>query len=186
MDVEDQFLWYEFREQATDLLRRSPAQRLHGLCVVFQIIELPSLQEETSWEVCLNTENNCLNHTVVKSQWKSIDDSRRFDEWITKTPLQRKHSPLPPPTFATQQFALSEAWVTEAVHRIQQFQIPLWINSEHAGLDGTSYELFVDHIQYSARFHWWEEPPTPWQPLHHFAQEALSYFYSLDKGSFPG
>ncbi|HEX8234347.1 MAG TPA: hypothetical protein VF600_00160 [Abditibacteriaceae bacterium] len=182
MNDEQRQEWYKIEERATFLIRQGQALAHTEAFPLFQVVVLPSFEPIVSWEVCEKWEDGeTKSYLVVRSIWRIDLDRVQMEQREAILPIKRKYLPPIEPTIEVLATPLPEVWCQTMLSKLQQITIPIYNdgvfrdeNGQQWGiLDGTSYEIAFEPGHISARFHWAEEPPTQWQPLHAFVQEVL-------------
>ena len=188
MDEEQTQLWYKLRTKAAFLISRGHAPAQFDAFSLFQVVVLPSFEPTVCWDICMRWEDEeTKSYLAVRSEWRRDFDREQFEQRKALLPIKRKYLPPLEPSIEMRTAPLPEDWCLAMLAKLQKIHVPIYnegVWRDENGLtwgilDGTSYELAFEAGHVSARFHWAEEPPAPWQPLNAFVQEVLNTLNEL-------
>ncbi len=160
--------WNSLEQLAIELLRRGNTSSSLKVRQLFQLLELPSFEAPSSWEICEDrkTENR---HFVIHRIWHKDSDLNKFE-----TPTIRLRYPRPLlPTIEFHQYPIEADWVEATLVALKSLVINVMVDFETIGLDGTRYEVAFDNNMVQARYNWWHEPPDCWQNLNIWFHQTL-------------
>ena len=139
---------------------------------LFQIVELPSFDTVTGWEIFRITArdaNESSRYILARTRWEQKQDVGMFYHPIERlTMLRLKYLKRLSPALTFTMHLLrgdNAREVENASNRLLSTPVPLLLAGKRFGLDGTSYELGVGDSWAGVRFHWWEQTPPEWTIL---------------------
>lgn len=159
----------EFEKYAVEIVRKGQTQNIRGLQRKFQIIMLPTFDDVIGWEVCLDSLRSDKPYSALFTNWKKRDDLEKF-----RTPVEKlKYLNRLSPTIEFHRFELEKHFAETIIDQFKSISVPAFIESQHFGLDGTSYEVNIGSHWATLQFHWWESPPKVWQQIGDITFAAL-------------
>jgi hypothetical protein len=172
MDTELLKEWLDLREEAVERIRKGSNTDAVGVARLFQIVVLESFDNSTGWEIYRKiSPTNAKSYFAVRTCWQRDRDATKFE-----TPIERlKHHSTLMPTLVTRQIELPDEEVESIINKLKAVSIPVFIEIETIGTDGTSYEFSFDEYFVSGIYRWWETPPAPWKPLSEVILTILRY-----------
>lgn len=117
--------------------------------------------------------------SVVWRSWCKQEDLNAF-----RSPVERMKHPRPfVPTLREVSAPADPQQVEALLRRFRVLQVPAYVPSEVAALDGVSFDLLIGGQMAESRFHWWGDHPAQWRPLmQHFSESwrALSQIFGRE------
>lgn len=169
MDLGQQIEWLEFTKYAVEIVRKGNIQNKHRLTRVFQIILCPTFDNVIGWEVCKKTSHEPEAFLAICTKWNLLKDIEKFASPVEKL----KYLNCLAPSIENYEFELDSTFAKSILNKFKSISVRAFIESEHSGLDGTSYEVNIGNTWANLQFHWWESPPKAWQQLGEITFEAL-------------
>ena len=165
MEKEQAEEWYDLRQRATDLLRSD-----NGGGWLLQILVMRAFKPYLCWEIFeQRDQEDGIHYVGQRTVWRSDTDAGKL-----ASPVERLKHPRPLlPTLEKERMTLANAFVAAVLDDLKSIVAPVFVTSDIVGVDGTSYELAFNEGYVRARYHWWDEPPRPWQVLGQFVQGTL-------------
>ncbi len=175
MDREQMDEFGAVRQTACDALRFGALMDQHRPLAVCQFLILPSFENAVSWDVTKVASRKEGAHTrLYRSCWRMDIDSQAMS-----SPVERcKHSRPYRPTIEVDWVPIDEAQIDGLLKKLRLVPVPLAVASNHAGLDGTFFELTVGGFFCSARIVWWCSIPDEWRALQPVVSELERLFAS--------
>lgn len=153
----------EFRRLQSDaLVRLRTGLNREGYLGKFRAIVLPSFEDCHAYEILLSPRSADVPGVAAKTVWRRSIDAEKF-----RNPVARLKHGLGPlePTIEEVQTGLPLEPITKLLSKAGAATIPACIVHHRFGLDGTSYELVLGGGFVEARFKWWCDAPTGWEPI---------------------
>jgi hypothetical protein len=148
---------------------------------VFQYLILPSFTPPVAWDVFQRRRRDHEDDFVlVRSSWRSDLDLEKL-----RTPVERLRHPYPlVPTLEVHQLNAPSAELAHLSIELAAMKLPIGARPSVGGVDGVTYEVAIAQpphsipLAASCRLSWWHEPPTEWDNLAAWLQQAEAVFES--------
>ena len=154
--------WGNFQQQAIQLIRKGSVPNEVGVMRLFQILILPSFTPSVGWEICRKVSRSGeTKFFAVHSCWQIEEDFKKFETPVDRLQYPRELSP----TIETISFEITGEIVESFFDKLKSIAIPTYTNTGIFGCDGTHFEFSFGHSFLSAKYAWWEDPPSEWKQL---------------------
>lgn len=159
MDKEHFEEWGRLRDSTLNILRAGICK--HGIRLL-HLLAIPTFGPSISYEINKSQKRHePPSYYLTSTLWRYDIDVAKFD-----SPIERlRHPQSLPPTLEIQSFEVADEFVNCTIDKFKAISIPMLINTNALGLDGTSYEIGLGEGLIWSRFHWWGNPPSEWQQL---------------------
>ncbi|MEP7218740.1 MAG: hypothetical protein ABI876_07470 [Bacteroidota bacterium] len=166
--------WGNLEDRAREIIRSD--RRSTNVDFLIQFLVFPQFQSFVSWEISRRgRDSSRQGYFALRTEW-----NRPFDAERLRTPLtQLRNGMVPLPTIEMEEFDLTDEYVATLIGNINDLSIPAFPESGRFGIDGTTYEFFIDKSFASARYTWWMEPPAAWKPLGDIFHETLDHLNAI-------
>ena len=150
------------RLQSDALVRLREGVDRTGYLSKFRAIALPSFEDCHAYEILLSPRSADVPGVAVRTVWRRSIDVEKF-----RNPVARLKHGLGQlePTIEEVQSVVPFEPITQLLSKASAATIPACIVHRNFGTDGTSYELVLGGGFVEARFKWWCDAPTGWEPI---------------------
>jgi hypothetical protein len=181
-------LWDKFRVHAVSLVRDgfTPSPQKGQQAVhLFAVLQEESFDDVIGWQVYeIACDQGPPFYLAQRTCWKQGLDSQRIFEPVERLALLRlKAGQESQPTIEYAAVTPDAARIVAARDRISALRLPLGVETNHFGLDGTSYELILGKYSGIATLRWWEEAPAEWRAAGEVVMALLEFLEQLYKES---
>jgi hypothetical protein len=150
------------RLESDALVRLRAGVNRKGYIGKFRAIVLPSFDDCHAYEILLPARSADLPGVAARTIWRRSSDVEKLRNPVAQ--LKYGLAPLEP-TIEEVQAAVPLEPITNLLSKAGAARIPACIVHHRFGLDGTSYELVLGNGFVEARFKWWCDAPTGWEPI---------------------
>lgn len=179
-------LWRAFRAFAIHQVREGFKPEWTKGCqslLLFAVLHEPSFADVVGWQILQVT---CADlpprYIAQRTLWKQSRDSQLISSPIDRLAiLARKYSGFPLPTMEYAAVAPDTAVIQDMVQRMDNLRLPLAIELDRIGLDGTHYELIAGRFAANSVLRWWGEAPAEWAEAGAIVMETLRHLEALYK-----
>jgi hypothetical protein len=173
MEAEQYREWEELERQAINRVRKGNTPERSGVRPLFKILVLPSFDAAVHWEICLDVKS-ADGYFAIRTIWDRDTDFTRVETPDSRIPVARRYQPRQfEPTIRVQQVSLDTNWTETKLTELKSLSIPVLVDLDMIGCDGTFYEFSFDALFVKAHYGWWEEPPAGWEPLNRWLRATL-------------
>ena len=158
MDTRDRSVWSDFDRYAQECLRRSSFDLgRYPVPPLARALVLPALGTTTGYALYRVATDSIVG---VSLRWGWARDERSIARMLTTDVPDSLE-----PHVTSSAVSVDSHGVDELTKRLLAARVPAMPGPGSIGLDGVSYELAFGEWYHGARFHWWLQPPSGWQPL---------------------
>jgi hypothetical protein len=160
MDTRQWSIWSDFDRHAQDCLRSAFDIGRYPVPALARGLVLPAFGPKTGYALF-----RLPNHSVVGvfARWDYAMDVRAFTRDVDVGDLDGLEERITATCASVNPRA-----VDELLNALLAARLPAIPGPGMIGVDGVSYELEFGEWFHHARFHWWLQPPSGWQPLSAF------------------